>query len=87
MGAVGEAAACQGKVTATAAPFVPPPFLEGSSLRPTKPKPRCRMKGRNTCFDEGLWDGSRYGCVGFLVLQCVAVWECSTAQLRTSLTW
>ena len=64
-----------------------PPFLEGSSLRPTKPKPRCRIKGRNTYFEEGHWDGSSYGCVGFLAFECVAAWECSAAQLRISLTW
>ena len=23
-------------------------------------------------FDEGRWDGSTYGCVGFLVFECVA---------------
>ena len=57
MGAVGVAAALQGRVTAAAAPplFLPPSFLEGSLLRPTKPKPRCRVKawgggGCNTCL-------------------------------------
>ena len=40
-----------------------------------------------TCFEEGPWDGSRYGCVGFLVFECVAAWECSAAQLRRILTW
>ena len=56
MGAVGVAAACQGRVMTTAAPppFLPPPFLEGPSLRPTKPKPRCRIKGSNTCSRRDL---------------------------------
>ena len=67
--------------------FLPLPFLEGSSLRPAKPKPRRRIKGRNTCFHERPVDGSRYGCVGFIVLECVAEWKCSAAQLRTSLIW
>ena len=38
-------------------------------------------------FEEEFWDSSRYGCVGFLVFECVAAWECSAAQLRTILTW
>ena len=59
--------------------FLPPPFLEGSSLRPNKPKPLCRIKGSDTCFEEGPWDGSRYVCVGFLVFESVAAWECSAA--------
>ena len=45
MAAVGLAVACQGRITAASAP----PFLEGSSLQLTKPKPRCRIKGSNTC--------------------------------------
>ena len=66
MEAVGPAA-CQGRVTAAAAPsLLIPSSLEVSSLRLTKPKPRCRIKGSNTCFEEGPWDGSRYGCVGFV---------------------
>ena len=91
MGPVGVAVACQGRITAAAAPPPPPysapPFPEGSSLQPTKPKPRCRIKGRNTYLEEGHWDGSRYGCVGFLVFVCVPGWEYSAAHLRTSLTW
>ena len=79
----------EGNVCCHPSLFLPPPILEGSasSLWPTKPKPRCRIKGRNTCFEEGPWDGSRYGCEGFLVFECVAAWKCSAAQLRTSLTW
>ena len=81
--------ACQGRVTAAAAPppLLPSPFLEGSSQLPTNSKLRCRIKGRSTYFKEGPWGGSRYGCVGFVVFECVAAWECSTAQLRKSLTW
>ena len=63
MGAVGVAAACERRVRAAAAPppFLPPPFLEGSSLRPTKPKPRCTIKGSNTCSrrDFGMVVGMR----------------------------
>ena len=35
-------------------PFLPPPFLEGPPLRATKPKPRCRIKGSNTCSRSDL---------------------------------
>ena len=89
MGPVGEAVACQGRITAAAAPppYSAPPFAEGSSLQPTKSKPCCRIKGRNTYLEEGHWDGSRYGCVGFLVFECVPGWEYSPAHLTTSLTW
>ena len=53
MGAVVIAAVYQGRVTATAAP---PSNLEGSSLQPTMPKPRCRVNGMNTCSDLGSRD-------------------------------
>ena len=74
MWAFGVVAAYQGRVTGAAAPpiFLPPSFLEGSSLRPTKTNPRCRIKGSNTCSRRDFLDGSRYGCVGVLVFECVA---------------
>ena len=82
------AAACQGRVTAADAPppFLPPPFIEGSSLRPPSPNRAAESRGGEHMFEEGVWDGSRYGCVGFLVFECVAAWECSAAQLKTICT-
>ena len=68
MGTVGVAAACRARVLDVAAP--PPPILEGSSLRPTKPKSCYRIKRIEHVFGGGtFWVNNRYGCVGLSVLQ------------------
>ena len=54
IGDVGLAAACLGRVLAAAAPSLSaPPFLEGSLLRLTEPKPHCRIKGDEHMLEEG----------------------------------
>ena len=83
MGPVGVAVACQGRITAPAAPPPPysaPPFPEGSSLQPTKPKPRCRIKGRNTYLEEGHWMVVGMDVSVFL---CLCVFQDGNTALRT----
>ena len=49
-----------------------PPFLEGSLLRLTEPKPRCRISSDEHMLEEGPFGLVRGMGVGFLVLECVA---------------
>ena len=45
------------------------PFLEGSSIRPTKPTSCCRLKGIEHVSGGGtFWVSNRDGCVGLSVL-------------------
>ena len=88
MGAVEVAVACQGGVTATAAP--PPisaPSISRGLITTAHQETVLQNQGANMCSDDGPWDCNMYGCVGFLVLECAAAWECSAAQLRSELTW
>ena len=90
MRVAGVAAACQERVTAAAAP--PPSLPSASSISrglvttAHQAQTVLQNQGEEHMFEKGPWDGSAYGCVGFLVFECVAEWECSAAQLRTSLT-
>ena len=67
-------------------PFSDPSISTGLITTAHQAQTALQNQGEEHLFDEGPWDGSRYGCVRFLAFECVAAWECRAAQLRTSLT-